>query len=378
MPLKTYLPWLVENSPLSQTLLGRLPSLSGVRIAASTHLDPKMVPFFQGLLSKGADLIILSCNPSTVRGEVVEILREYGATVFAEAAMTQKRYSDFIDSALDLKPDFLFEIGADLSERLHATDRPSSVRGSLEATGSGLIKLKKFKPRYPIFDWDTVPLKIETHNRVMVGLTACHTFFLRTGLTFHRKRVHVVGYGAVGEGVCRAAAAYGGKVSMSDPDAKAQDRAREHGVEALSLEDAVKSADVVITATGSRNVLSQKHFALAKDGQFLMNVGHLSEEIDLKTLRQYRSEAVLPFVERVYLGKKRLYLFAGGHMANLTAGFGDSLNAFDVILGIMTVGIEFLVKSSTEYPPGVQQLPRIAWEKVLQAEPLISAPVDQM
>ena len=142
-------------------------------------------------------------------------------------------------------------------------------------------------------------------------------------------------------------------------------QAKYAGWEVLGLEEALTKADVVVTATGATGVLDGNHFPLLKDGAFLVNVGHHSKEIDVSALLRNPHREMIPFVTAVKQEKSTVYLFANGAMANLVAGKGDSLNAFDVILGIMVAGISHIVGAGSLASPGVYLLPREVWEKVL-------------
>jgi adenosylhomocysteinase len=99
--------------------------------------------------------------------------------------------------------------------------------------------------------------------------------------------------------------------------------------------------------------LQDRHFQKQKDGAFILNVGHSDEEIDLPALYSHPHCKVLPHIERIEIGSRAVYLFAGGSMANLTAGYGDSTNGFDLTLAIMVAAIGYAVKESSERPPGV-------------------------
>ncbi|MEI8632723.1 hypothetical protein P4S72_13480 [Vibrio sp. PP-XX7] len=79
-------------------------------------------------------------------------------------------------------------MGADLTTRLHENEAGPAIIAGLEATGSGISRLGGVQPRYPIFNWDDLPVKEGLHNRHMVGLTAWHTFFQTTHLTLHEKK----------------------------------------------------------------------------------------------------------------------------------------------------------------------------------------------
>jgi adenosylhomocysteinase len=106
---------------------------------------------------------------------------------------------------------------------------------------------------------------------------------------------------------------------------------------------------------------NSKLFPCLRQGVFLINIGHRSDEIDVESLYAYPHEEVLPFIKEINLEGRRVYLFAGGSMANLTAGYGDSLNAFDITLALMAAGIKFITGDGHNYPPGIYILPQEAW-----------------
>ena len=363
------LAWTKHHMTRSMGALERLPDLDGVRLACSWHLDVKMMPVVEGLRAKRADLFIVTCNPSTVRDQVVSAMRQRGATVEAWHGMPAAAYHAAIRQALAWRPTHLCEVGADLSYELlqneDFVDIRQGVRASLEATGSGINRLDHLDLPYPVFNWDDLPIKEGLHNQHMVGLTTWQTFFARTQLTLHEKQVLVIGYGSVGQGIARAARAYGGMVMVAEKDPARAIEARYDGWLVQPLDEAISEADVVVTATGASNVITAVHFPLLKEGAFLLNCGHQDVEIDVAALRAYPSQRVLPYIETFQIGDRRIYLLAEGSMFNLTAGAGDSLNAFDVTLAAMISGLGHIVGQGAEWPPGVHLLPREVWETIL-------------
>jgi adenosylhomocysteinase len=349
------LAWTREHMPVTARAAAALPDLSSMRLACSMHLEIKMIPAVEGLLARGAEVMLTTCNPRTVDDRTVDHLISRGARAYARRGMTDRE--EGWRRVLEMRPTHLCEMGADLTTYL--LGQGYAVKASLEATGSGVTKLAGAQPPYPIFNWDDLPIKEGLHNRRMVGLTACHAFFEKTRLTLHGKRVLVVGYGLVGRGVCDAVRAYGGRVLVAEADPARALEATFGAEEVVPLEAGLPLADVVVTATGARHVIAPRHLAAMKDGAFLVNVGHADEEIDLAALPA--REVVIPFVERVRVEGKRLYLFAGGSMANLVAGHGDSINAFDVTAATMVAGVGFLTSGAERYAPGLHLLPREAW-----------------
>ena len=210
--------WIRRQMPRLEAALKRLPSLEGLRIAFSMHLDPKMIAFVEGVMSRGAAVFLTTCNPDTVREEVVTQLRREGAEARASGGMSEAEYEAAAEAALEWGPDFLCEMGGELSAAYSRGPRRPEVRAGLEATGSGVSRIERIGPPYPVFNWDDLPVKEGLHNRYMVGLSAWHTFFQRTGLTLHEKSVLVVGYGDVGAGVAQSARAYGAHVIVAERD----------------------------------------------------------------------------------------------------------------------------------------------------------------
>lgn len=176
----------------------------------------------------------------------------------------------------------------------------------------------------------------------------------------------MIGYGSVGQGVAATARAYGGAVTVVEVDPARVLQAAYDSYHTASLEEALPVCDVIATGTGAPKVISARHLSLLKDGAFLLNIGHRADEIDVSALLAYPHEEVLPYVEAVHFGERTVYLLAGGSMFNLTAGWGDSLNAFDITLAVMTAGIQYLVTAGSQLTPGVHLLPRSAWEPVLK------------
>jgi adenosylhomocysteinase len=373
--LDTRLRWAARNMPLTAEEIRLLPALKGVRLACSIHIEPKVASSLEGLLEHGAELFLTTCNPATVRNEVVQRLEGCGAAAHAWNGMGASDIAEAEHRALEWGPTHLWETGASLtvagasaggaaSGGAHAT----TVRASMESTGSGISLLRSLAnagrfPAYPVFNCDEVPIKEGLHNRYLVGQTLWQAFTDRTQLSLHRRRVLVVGYGLVGRGVAMTARALGGAVSVAEQDPARSLEALYDGFPLGTVDDLAGTADAVVTATGARHVVSSRHFDKFPDGCFLMNVGHRGDEIDVDGLGDRRE--ILPFVEESRRAGKTLYLFAGGAMANLTAGQGDTLNSFDITMAAMLAGLRYLFSEEAgSRPPGLHPIPRSAWEGV--------------
>lgn len=365
------LDWVSSNMPRTRREVARLPDLGSLRLACSVHLDAKMLPFFLGLADRGCELFVTTCNPDTVRNPVVATLRDRGIRAEATKGMSSGELEETLGQAMQWGPTHFCEMGADLSRAWTAMQRSGfeapRIFASLEATGSGINRLEEMSLPYPVFNWDDLPVKEGLHNRFMVGLSTWATFFNRTGLSLHEKRVVVVGFGSVGRGVADAARAFGGAVTVVDADPARQTEAAYRGWPVLPLREALRRGDVVVTATGRPKVLSARELRELPGGAILINVGHADDEIDRREMTLV--DEPIPYMSRYRFGAKELFLFADGAMANLTAGEGDSINAFDVTLAVLTRAVGFLPRfpgGEVDYPPGLHILPEEIWRPALE------------
>ena len=358
--------WVERNMPRTRRAIADLPSLKGARLAMSMHLDAKMLPFVRGLLDHGAKLFITTCNPSTVRNDVVATMQDFGAEVFACRDMPAGDFSRAIDGAIAWGPTHLCEMGTDLTHRILSSNNPTTkIRAGLEATGSGINRLQGARLEWPIFNWDDIPIKEGLHNRHMVGLTTWCAFFSQTWLSLHEKRVLVVGYGTVGQGLAATARAFGGAVMVAEIDPARLLQARYDGWATGSVAALAPLSDVIVTATGAKHVLPWSLIQDLREGCFLLNSGHRADEIELAPLLETPIERPRPHVTAHILPNgRRIHLFAGGAMANLTAGEGDSLNAFDITLAVMTAGVAYVIGEGERAPAGVHLLPKEVWSRV--------------
>lgn len=355
--LERDLAWLREFTPATRTAAAALPSLQGERLLVVCHLDLKMVPYFAALLDAGAEVWACAANPATTRDAVAKHLESIGVRVAARKDDPPERHAGYLKAAIEAGPTLLSEMGADAT--VATEGRLASVRGGLEATGTGVKRISGLDLRYPIFDWDGVPIKQGLHNRHLVGMMAMNTFLNVTGLSLYGKTVLVAGYGPVGRGVADAARAFGAAVEVRDPDPAARLAAAHLGFPTPDLEESLSRADVVFTATGRDGAIPFDALrANARDGAFLANLGHTTGELPVARLRECVTDTPRPFVERCKVNGKTIYLLAGGAMFNLAAGPGDPYDTFDLVTALMLEATSFLATEGGDYPPGIHPLPR--------------------
>jgi adenosylhomocysteinase len=347
--------WLRAFTPATAAAARTLPSLAAERLLVVCHLDLKMVPYFESLLAAGADVYACAANPATTRDEVAEHLGTLGVKVSARKDDPPERHTAHLQTAIEAGPTLLSEMGADATAATGG--RLATARGGLEATGTGISRLRDLDLSYPVFDWDSVPIKQGLHNRHLVGLMAANTFLDVTGLSLYGKTVLVVGYGPVGRGAADAARSFGAVVEICDPDPAARLAAAHLGFATPTLDAALPRADVVFTATGRDGVVPTEALSLCKNNVFLANLGHTGGELPVEDLRRQVVDSPRQHVERITFHGKTIYLLAGGAMFNLAAGPGDPYDTFDLVTALMIEATGFLATEGVEYPPGIHPLP---------------------
>jgi adenosylhomocysteinase len=360
--------YLERQTPITQAMAPGFAArdLRGTRIVCSIHLDIKMVPVIEALVRTGAEILVLTCNGATVRDEVCGHLAGIGARVRAHHGMTEAERVAAMDWAIAEQPQFVCEMGADVICRLLAAhpDAVPNIRAGMEATGTGVLRLRELPLPFPVFDWDNLALKRGLHNRYLVGLTIWTTFLNVARVTLYGKRVLVLGYGPVGQGIAEYARLLGAVPLVVDLDPGRQILARHAGCWVTSLDEGLPTADIVVTATGCERVLREEHFHRLRDGAFLLNAGHTNGEIDVGVLRRAPSQARGPGIEEIVLEGRRLYLLAGGAMFNLAAGPGDPYDSFDLTSALMLQGIGYMLYHHTEHPPGLHLMPEAVEREV--------------
>jgi len=315
-----------------------------------------MIPYFAALFEAGTEVWACATNPATTRDAVAKHLEGIGVRVPARKDDPPERHDAHLGAAIEAGPTLLSEMGADATAATEG--RLESVRGGLEATGTGIRRISGLDLRYPIFDWDGVPIKQGLHNRHLVGLMAMNTFLNVTGLSLYGKTVLVAGYGPVGRGAADAARAFGAAVEVCDPDPAARLAAAHLGFPTPGLEEGLFRAGVVFTATGRDGAVPFEALSTLKSGAFLANLGHTTGELPVAELREHVVSTPRPFVERCEVDGKVLYLLAGGTMFNLAAGPGDPYDTFDLVTALMLEATGFLATEGADYPSGVHLLPK--------------------
>ncbi|GAA1386840.1 NAD(P)-dependent oxidoreductase [Catellatospora chokoriensis] len=355
VPLDERIAWARHNMVLTARAAAALPPLHGVRLACTVHLDLKILLAIEAFARAGAQVAVVPANPHTTQWDVVGWLHAEGVeTAFTRFADEERAAAACVEWA----PTHALEMGAVVMTTA-ARAGYTGLSAGVEVTRTGVDRLFRVEVRHPVFDLDAVPLKTVLHNRFAVGTSTWATLTARTNVTLHAKSVLVVGYGEVGAGLARTARANGAQVLVAEPDPSRRAVASYEGYRVGTADELITDADVVVTATGRPGSLPARLFARAKDGCLLLNSGHTDDEIEVDALGPGRP--VIPHLTAHRYGDRELFLFAGGRIANLVAGDGDSLNVFDTTEALMIASLAWTITEGSTYPPGLHPLPTTAW-----------------
>jgi adenosylhomocysteinase len=329
----------------------------GKKLACWMHITVNALPMLLALAESGAEIVFGVCNVDSTHDAAAAYLCERGITGYGWRGMTQADYDHHKQLVRAFDADYLCDMGGELS--VAYLDREPPVKGGLEATTSGLNLLRHHTIPFPIFEWNSIPLKDRLENRFHVGNEVWPVFTEVTSMNLFRRSVLVVGFGPVGKGIAVRARDLGALVYVADLDAVRLTEAQHHGCAPVSLEEGVARSQIVVTATGVEGVVGEAQLRQARPGTVFFNAGHSNREIDIDWLYRQPYQRVRAHIERFDLDGTHIYLLAKGSLLNLAASTGATgADLFDLYTAVMLRGISWLFDGGAEgAPPGVQPYP---------------------
>jgi adenosylhomocysteinase len=355
--------WVARHSPVLDSLARKRlgdGALRGKRVAVVVHLEAKTAYLATLLAEAGAEVVAAGSNPGSTQDAVAAALVARGIEVHATHGASREEFVADLLAAADAEPDVVVDDGAELTGRI-VEQRPELVprlRGVTEETTTGVARLRALEAAgrlpFPAIAANDAWSKHLYDNRYGTGQSTIAAILRLTNLSAAGKEFCVVGYGWVGKGLARYAEGVGGRVSVVEVDPVPALEAHMDGHRVASLEDALASADFVITATGVVEALGAEALEHLKDGAILANAGHHDREIDVEALGP--GEEVRPGVTRHELpGGRRVHLLVGGRLVNIAGADGHPVEIMDLSFSVQALAAHLL--ASEELPPGVHRLP---------------------
>lgn len=347
--------------------------LDGKKISMALHVEAKTGILALSLSEAGAEVKMASCNPLSTDDSVAEALREeYGLDVFARRGESQEEYYENLNKTLEHDTQIVIDDGGDLISLIHTErkDLVDGIYGGAEETTTGIVRLRSMEKddalRFPVMSVNDAHMKHLFDNRYGTGQSTIDGLMTATNLQLSGKRLLVGGYGWCGRGIAMRARGMGADVMVAEIDPIKAVEAKMEGFEVLPAKEGIKKADLVVTATGCKDVIGEEEISNAKDGCILANSGHFDNEISKDALKELSvstrevREDVLEY--RMNDGRK-IYLLAEGRLVNLAVGQGHPVEIMDMSFSLQMLAAEYLVKKQG-LSPQVYNIPRGIDEKV--------------
>jgi adenosylhomocysteinase len=341
--------------------------LKGIRVSACLHVTAETANLMIALRDGGADVALCASNPLSTQDDVAaSLVRDYNIPVFAIKGEDSDSYYSHIMAAVDHKPQFTMDDGADLVSVLHTkrTAELENVIGGTEETTTGVIRLRAMAKegvlRYPIVAVNDADTKHLFDNRYGTGQSTIDGIVRATNFLLAGSKFVVAGYGWCGRGLASRARGAGAEVIITEIDPTKALEAVMDGFRVMSMEEAAKIGDVFCTVTGNKNVLAKQHFAIMKDGAIVSNSGHFNVEIDIPSLEKLSSSkrATRTFVDEYTMKDgRRINLLGEGRLINLAAAEGHPASVMDMSFADQALSCEYMVKNHASLEKKVYTVP---------------------
>jgi adenosylhomocysteinase len=340
--------------------------LEGVRISASLHVTKETAVLVRTLQAWGASVSLAPCNPLSTQDDVAAALVEDGVSVFAWRGMSSDEYFWAIRVVGSRDPDVVMDDGSDLHVTLHEElgDRALKVWGGTEETTTGVIRLRALEKAgrllYPVIAVNNARTKYLFDNRYGTGQSTVDGILRATNMLLAGKTAVVAGYGWVGKGVAMRLRGMGARVIVTEVDPVRALEAVMDGFEVMPMARAASIGDILVTATGNRDVIRAEHMLEMKDGAILANAGHFNVEVSVEDLERISvsRRTLRPYVEEYVLKNgKRLYLLAEGRLVNLVAAEGHPSEVMDMSFSNQALAVLYIRENRGKLEPRVYDIP---------------------
>jgi adenosylhomocysteinase len=347
---------------------------AGRTIGTGIHLEPKTVALLLTLRRGGAE-VISTGNLATTQQEAIDHLTAHGVAVVGGPTSDPVEHDRHLRALLGREPDLLLDNGGDLFVRFLEAPYGGLVGGTEETT-SGRARLAPLRDRLalPILVINDSPLKLFGENHHAVGQSTLETLLRITNRTTNGRRATVFGYGSVGSGVAANLRRGLAIVSVVELDPVLRLRALLDGFAVPTRETALRSADIVVTATGAPDVITAADLDRLADDVILLNVGHFPWEIDVAGLRAdprvaARVEAAAGIETLELDDGRRLHVLTEGTMANLAGPrpLGNSIESMDLGFALQARCLEAVATGAVVSDACVVPVPRRIDEAIAAA-----------
>ncbi|MGB5170051.1 adenosylhomocysteinase [Eudoraea sp.] len=352
--------------------------LKGARIAGCLHMTIQTAVLIETLTALGAEVTWSSCNIFSTQDHAAAAIAASGVPVYAWKGMNEEEFDWCIEQTLffgeDRKPlNMILDDGGDLTNMVldNYPELTEGIKGLSEETTTGVHRLyERFKNGIlpmPAINVNDSVTKSKFDNKYGCKESAVDAIRRATDTMLAGKRVVVGGYGDVGKGTAASFRGAGAIVTVTEIDPICALQACMDGFEVKKLETVVGNADIIITATGNKDIIRPEHFKAMKDKAIVCNIGHFDNEIDMAWLNNNYGDTkdeIKPQVDKYTIDGKDLIILAEGRLVNLGCATGHPSFVMSNSFTNQTLAQIELWKNSGNYENKVYMLPKHLDEKV--------------
>jgi len=352
--------------------------LKGARIAGCLHMTIQTAVLIETLVALGADVRWSSCNIFSTQDHAAAAIAAAGIPVFAWKGMSEEEFDWCIEQTLffgdDRKPlNMILDDGGDLTNMVldRYPELVSGIRGISEETTTGVKRLydrmKNGTLPLPAINVNDSVTKSKFDNKYGCKESAVDAVRRATDVMMAGKVVVCAGYGDVGKGTAASFKSTGARVIVTEIDPICALQAVMDGYEVRKMDNVVGIADIIITATGNKSIIVDRHFKAMKDKAIVCNIGHFDNEIDMAWLNTHYGKTkyeVKPQVDIYNVDGKEIIILAEGRLVNLGCATGHPSFVMSNSFANQTLAQIELWTNGDKYENKVYTLPKHLDEKV--------------
>ncbi|MEQ8587275.1 MAG: adenosylhomocysteinase [Thalassobaculaceae bacterium] len=351
--------------------------LKGARITGCLHMTIQTAVLIETLTALGAEIRWSSCNIFSTQDQAAAAIAAAGIPVFAWKGETEEEYEWCIRQTIEgpdgWRPNMLLDDGGDLTIMMHE-EYPAlldDVKGVSEETTTGVHRLyemaKKGTLKVPAINVNDSVTKSKFDNLYGCRESLADGIRRATDVMFSGKVACVAGYGDVGKGSAQSLRNAGARVVVTEVDPICALQAAMEGFEVVTMEEAAPRADIFVTATGNKDIITVDHMREMKDRAIVCNIGHFDNEIQVDGLKNFKWENVKPQVDEiVFPDGKRMLLLAEGRLVNLGCATGHPSFVMSASFSNQVLAQIELWKNHAQYDRQVYVLPKKLDERVAE------------
>ena len=306
---------------------GESKPLAGANIMGCLHMTIQTAVLIETLVALGAKCRWSSCNIYSTQDHAAAAIAQSGTPVFAWKGMNEEEFWWCIDQTIEAdgwEPNMILDDGGDLTLRMHEKypELLKNVRGLSEETTTGVLRLEQMASKgtlqVPAINVNDSVTKSKFDNLYGCKESLVDGIRRGTDVMMAGKVAVVAGFGDVGKGSAASLRGAGARVQVTEVDPICALQAAMEGYEVVTMDDACKYADIFVTATGNKDIITQDHMREMKDRAIVCNIGHFDNEIQIDDLQNYKWEEIKPQVDQVtFPDGKKLIILSKGRLVNL-------------------------------------------------------------